>query len=66
MDLKARIRNKAFWVALFAAVILLAQQVGLELPFEKLTNVFNAALGLLTVLGIFVDPTTPGVSDGRE
>lgn len=64
MDLKARMRNKAFWVALTGSLIILAQQVGLKLP-DNSTEIINTILLIGVILGIFVDTSTKGVSDHK-
>lgn len=75
MDWKTRIKNKAFWIALIPAVIVLIQVVGnvFGLDLSKLTglsqqliDVVNAAFVVLSVLGIVVDPTTKGFKDNKE
>lgn len=71
---KVRINNKAFWVALIPAVLLLIQVVasvfGYTFDFgelgDKLLDVVNAVFALLTILGIVTDPTTAGVSDSAQ
>ena len=74
MNMKKRIKNKVFWITLIPAVILMLQ-VGLELfgivedftwLSDRLIKVVNAAFGVLVVLGVVVDPTTPGVKDGKQ
>ena len=68
---KVRIKNKAFWLAIIPAVLLLIQAVaavfGYTLDFTalntKLLAVVEAAFVVLAILGIVVDPTTSGVSD---
>lgn len=68
---KVRIRNKAFWVALIPAVLLLVTQVaaifGFTLDFttlqEQLIAVVGTVFTLLAILGIVVDPTTEGIGD---
>lgn len=75
MDWKARIKNKAFWVALIPAVIVLIQVVGnvFGLDLSKLTglsqqliDVVNAVFVVLSILGVVVDPTTKGFKDNKE
>lgn len=69
-----RFRNKAFWLALVPAVLLLIQAVaaliGVKLDLTdlqtKLLAVVDAAFVLLTVLGIVTDPTTAGISDSMR
>lgn len=71
---KVRVRNKAFWVALIPAVLLLIQQVcavvGVQLDFGDLQAQLVAIVGtvftLLAILGIVVDPTTAGVGDSEQ
>lgn len=65
MNLKIRIKNKAFWVALVSGLMLLAQQLGLDIFPENTLDITNTILSILTILGIFVDPTTDGVKDSE-
>lgn len=75
MDWKARIKNKAFWVALIPAVIVLIQVVGnifgLDLSnltglSQQLVDVVNAVFVVLSILGVVIDPTTNGIKDNKE
>lgn len=61
-----RLRNKAFWVALAAALIVLAQQLGIDFLPENSMDIVNSILMVGTILGIIVDPTTDGVSDSAR
>ncbi len=69
-----RIKNKAFWLAVIPAVLLLIQAVaavfGYSLDLGEIGNrliaVVNAAFGVLVVLGVVVDPTTAGISDSNR
>ncbi len=69
-----RAKNKAFWVALIPAALLLIQTVAALLGFsldlgdvgEKLLAVVNAIFGVLVILGVVVDPTVEGVSDSAR
>lgn len=71
---KVRIKNKAFWLAIIPAVLLLAQTVAALFGFtlnlgdigDKLLAVVNAVFALLSILGVVVDPTTQGVSDSQR
>ena len=71
---KVRIKNKAFWVALIPALLLLIQQVcavfGVQLDFSELQSLLVAIVGtvftLLAIMGIVVDPTTAGVGDSEQ
>lgn len=70
---KVRIRNKAFWLALIPAVLLLVQGIGEILGFtltldplgNRLLAVTNEIFALLSILGIVNDPTTKGFSDSE-
>lgn len=71
---RVRARNKAFWIALIPAVILLVQAVcavfgvtpDLSGLSERLVNVVNALFGVLVLLGIVTDPTTAGMGDSKQ
>ena len=71
IDLKSRMRNKTFLVAMFAAVSMLIQSIlepfGVDVTIlnEAITNVFNAALVLLIIIGVVIDPATPGIKDKK-
>lgn len=69
-----RIKNKAFWLALVPAVLLLVQTVAATLGYtldlgeigDKLLAVINAVFAVLTILGVVVDPTTDGMGDSSQ
>ncbi len=69
-----RIRNKAFWLALIPAVLLLIQAaaglLGYNLDLgdigDKLIQVVEAAFLVLGIVGIVNDPTTSGLSDSTR
>ena len=69
-----RFKNKAFWVALIPAVLLLVQVVAAVFGYtldlgdlgNKLLAVVNALFAVLALLGIVTDPTTAGVSDSPQ
>ncbi len=71
---KVRIKNKAFWVALIPAILLLVTQVaaifGFTLDFTALQEQLIAVVGtiftLLAILGIVADPTTEGIGDSVQ
>jgi len=71
---KVRIRNKAFWMALIPAILLLAQVVANVFGYtidlgdlgNKLLAVVNAVFALLSILGIVTDPTTAGIGDSDQ
>ncbi len=66
INLKARLENKTFWVSLVSAVVLLIQQCGLDaskfIP-SNYVDIINSVFAILTILGIVIDTSTPGVND---
>lgn len=66
-----RFRNKAFWLSLIPAVLLLVQVVAAVFGYtldlgelgDKLLAVVNALFAVLTILGVVNDPTTVGMKD---
>lgn len=71
---KIRFKNKAFWLALIPALVILIQVTaavfGVSLDLgnvgNKLIDVVNAAFAVLAILGIVIDPTTAGTSDSIQ
>ena len=69
-----RIRNKAFWIAIIPAVLLLIQVVAAVFGFtidmgdlgNKLLDIINAAFSVLVILGVVTDPTTVGLGDSKQ
>lgn len=69
-----RLKNKAFWLALIPAILLLVQVVAAVFGFtldlgdfgDRLLDVVNALFTVLAILGIVTDPTTAGVSDSKQ
>lgn len=69
-----RIKNKAFWLAVIPAVLLLIQTVAAVFGYSldlgdignRLIAVVNAVFGVLVVLGVVNDPTTAGMSDSKQ
>lgn len=63
MNIKKRFTNKAFWVAMFSLVAITGQVFGIyEVP-DGYENWVNAVLVMLSALGVFVDTSSPGISD---
>jgi phi LC3 family holin len=66
-----RIKNKAFWLAIIPALLLLAQQIcslfGIAVEVaglsEQLISILGTVFAILTLLGVVTDPTTSGMSD---
>lgn len=71
---KVRVKNKAFWVALIPAVLLMVQAIaslfGWDVDFTaisgKMIAVVNAIFAVLAILGIVQDPTTKGIKDSER
>lgn len=71
---RVRIKNKAFWVAIIPAALLLVQQVcgvfGVTLDFgelqSQLVGIVGTVFAILAILGIVADPTTAGVGDSEQ
>lgn len=69
-----RIKNKAFWVTIIPAVLLLAQQIcamfGVELNIagvsNQLVSIVGTVFGILALIGIVNDPTTSGMADSKQ
>lgn len=69
-----RAKNKAFWVALIPAVMLLIQGIAAVFGYtinmgelgDKLIAVVNALFAVLSILGIVTDPTTKGITDSEQ
>ncbi len=71
---KVRFKNKAFWLALIPAVLLLIQVIaevfGYQIEIGELSNkliaVVNALFAVLAILGVVIDPTTDGIEDSAQ
>ena len=69
-----RIKNKAFWVTIIPAVLLLVQQIcamfGVELNIagvsNQLVSIVGTAFGILSLIGIVNDPTVATLSDSKQ
>ena len=69
-----RLKNKAFWVAIVPAILLLAQQVcgmfGIKIEIAGLTDQLLAIIGtvfaILSLIGIVNDPTVATLSDSNQ
>lgn len=74
MNIKVRLKNKAFWLSIIPAILLVGQIVGswfgYEIPADKISNeainFINAVFVVLTILGIVSDPTTKGIKDSKR
>lgn len=69
-----RVKNKAFWMAIIPAVLMLAQSilqiVGIDFDYSeismRLTGVVEAVFVVLMILGVVTDPTTKGLNDSIQ
>lgn len=69
-----RIKNKAFWVAIIPAILLLIQVIAAVFGYtldlgdlgNKLLDVVNAVFSVLVILGVVTDPTTAGIRDSQQ
>ena len=69
-----RLKNKAFWVAIIPALLMLIQVVASLLGFtldlgelgEKLLAVIEAVFMVLGIIGIVNDPTTATLNDSDQ
>ena len=74
INLLVRLKNKAFWLSLVPALLLVVQIVaslfGYNWDFvvlnQQITAIINAVFAVLSILGIVVDPTTAGIGDSQR
>lgn len=72
MDIKKRLKNKTFVVTMAVAVIAFVYQIlgiiGVVAPVsqDEVVNIVMVVVNLLVGLGVLVDPTTPGITDGEK
>ena len=64
LDIKARLKNKYFWISFISLVVLLPEQLGIQLPFD-LSAISGTLLSMAVLLGIVVDNGTEGFGDGK-
>ena len=65
LDIKARLRNKYFWVSMLSLVVLLLDQLGIKLPVD-INETGGTILSMAVLLGIIVDNGSEGFSDKDE
>ena len=65
LDIKARLRNKYFWVSMLSLVVLLLDQLGIKLPAD-INEIGGTILSMAVLLGIIVDNGSEGFSDKDE
>ena len=64
IDLKARLKNKSFWMYILSAIAA-AQLLGIKIFPDNWADLANIVLGILITLGIIVDNSTSGLSDNK-
>ena len=65
INIKARLRNKYFWVSMLSLVVLLLDQLGIKLPVD-INEIGGTILSIAVLLGIIVDNGSEGFSDKDE
>ena len=65
LDIKARLKNKYFWISFMSLVVILLEQLGIKLPFN-LNAISGTILSIAVLLGIVVDNGSEGFSDGDK
>ena len=65
LDIKARLRNKYFWVSMLSLVVLLLDQLGIKLPID-INEIGGTILSIAVLLGIIVDNGSEGFLDKDE
>ena len=74
INLLVRLKNKAFWLSLVPALLLVVQTVaslfGYNWDFvvlnQQIAAIINAVFAVLTILGVVNDPTTAGFGDSQR
>jgi len=66
IDLKSRLTNKGFWVSLISAIVGVTQLLGYKVFPDNWADILNSVLGILVIMGIVIDPSTPGISDNNK
>ena len=65
LNLKARLKNKYFWISFVSLVVILFEQLGIQLPFD-LNSISGTLLSMAVLLGIVVDNGSEGFGDKKE
>ena len=64
IDLKARLKNKYFWVSFLSLAVILLEQLGIKLPFD-INAIGGTLLSMAVLLGIVVDNGSEGFEDKK-
>ena len=62
IDIKARLKNKYFWVSLLSLIVMLLKQLNVDLPFD-INEIGGTILSIAVLLGIIVDNGSEGFGD---
>ena len=62
LDIKARLKNKYFWVSLLSLIVMLLKQLNVDLPFD-INEIGGTILSIAVLLGIIVDNGSKGFGD---
>ena len=65
IDIKARLKNKYFWVSLLSLIVLLLKELNIDIPFD-INEIGGTILSIAVLLGIIVDNGSEGFSDKKE
>lgn len=65
IDIKARLRNKYFWVSFIALFVMLLKQLGITLPID-INAIGGTLLSMAVLLGIVVDNGSEGFKDNNK
>ena len=65
LDIKARLKNKYFWISFISLVVMLLEHLGIKLLFN-LNVISGTILSMAVLLGIVVDNGSEGFSDGDK
>lgn len=63
---KARLQNKAFWIAIVSSIVLLTRQLGYNIFPSNWSDILSTVLTIFILLGIVVDTSTVGIGDKQE
>jgi phi LC3 family holin len=66
MDIKARLKNKYFWLAFISLIVTVVKEFKPEIIPANLNDTVTTILGLLVTMGILVDHSTPGLTDSTK
>lgn len=63
IKIKENLKSTTFWIAVAAFILLMLHTFGVNVIDAKFNQVFNAVLGLLTMLGILNAPQVPQINN---